>query len=250
MTLPSLDIGVGRAVAFVALVRVTPLGPALARAERNLEALVDFVMGNLDGCGACSFALPLPFSPGSVVSGAGGSIESGVIVSAAAGSAVGGAGSDEPCFSGCGFGIVGVMGRTGSGSSAKLFKAFEVEGSNGYGSAGIGGSTEPALDLATRWEGGVGDLEGNRKGSGFGCGGIKYKGCSVGPGLGSGLGCDGGSDCGCGCDCGCGGAGGSRFMGSVVASLLGGRGGIDGSDCLNMPGESRGVRGDIGSSNG
>ena len=68
----------------------------------------------------------------------------------------------------------------------------------------------------------------------------------VGTGLGSGFDCDVGS--GCGCDCGEG-AGGSIFMGSTTVSLLGRRGGVGGSDCLDKLGESRGVRGDIGSSN-
>jgi len=125
---------------------------------------------------------------------------------------------------------------------------FEVEGSSGYGSAGIGGSTEVDLDLETRREGGVGDLEGNRNESGFGCGGIRWEGRLINSGLGDGLDCDGGSGCGCGSGRGKG-SGEQRSIGSAVSSLLGGRGEVGGIDCLNSPGELRGVRGDMGSSN-
>jgi len=248
VTLPSLDIGVGREVAFVALVRVTPLGPAFAALERNLEALVDFVTGSLDGSGAFSFALPFPFSPDSVVSGAGGGTKSGTTGSVVTGVVVKGVSSDGTCFSGCGSGIIEAAGKIDSGSGAGPFEAFEVNGSSGYGSAGIGGSAETDLDLETRWEGGVGDLEGNRNDSGFGCGGIRWDDCLVGPDLESGFDCDGSSGCGCGFGCG-GGAGGSRFMASVVVSSLGGRGEVDGSGCLDKPGEPKGIRGDIDSSN-
>ena len=173
MTLPSLDIGVGRAVAFVVLVRVTPPGPAFAVLERSLEALVDFVTGNLDGSGACSFSFSLPFSPGSTVSGTGGGTESGATDSVVGCIVVGGVNSGESGFSGCGSGIIEATGKIGSGTGTGLFEAIEVEGSSGYGSAGIGGSTETDLDLETRWEGGVGDLEGNGNDNGFGCGGIR-----------------------------------------------------------------------------
>lgn len=244
MTLPSLDIGVGRAVTFVALVRVTPLGPAFAALERNLEALVDFVTGSLDGSGAFSFALPFPFSSDLAVSGAGGDTKSGTTGSVVTGVVVEGVSSDESRFSGCGFGIIEAVGRICSCSGAGPFEAFEIKGSSGYGSAGIGGSAETDLDLETRWEGGVGDLEGNRNDNGFGCGGIRWDGCLVGPDLESGFDCDGSSGCGCG-----GGTGGSRFMESVVVSSLGGRGEVDGSGSLDKPGEPRGVRGDIDSSN-
>ena len=55
--------------------------------------------------------------------------------------------SDESRFSsGWGSGIVGATGGTGSGSGAGPFEALEVEGTSGYGSAGIGGSTETDLD--------------------------------------------------------------------------------------------------------
>ena len=198
MTLPSLDIGVGRAVPFVVLVRATPLGPAFAVLGRNLDALIDFVTGSLDGFGGCSFALPLSFSPGSAVSGAGGGTESRATGSVIAGVVVEGVNSDESCFSGCGSGIIEATGEIGSGSGARPFEMFEVEGSSGYGSVGMGGSTETDLDLETRWEGGVGDLEGNRNDSGFGCGGIRWEGCLVSPGLESGFDRDGGSGCGCG----------------------------------------------------
>jgi len=244
VTRPSLDIGVGRAVTLVALVRVTPLGPAFTALERNLEALVDFVTGSLDGSGAFSF--PFPFSLDSAVSGAGGGTKSGATGPVVTGAVVEGVSSDESRFSGCGSGTIEATGEICSGSGAGLFKAFEVKGSSGYGSAGIGGSAETDLDLETRWEGGVGDLEGNRNDSGFGCGGIRWDGCLVGPDLESGFGCDGSSGCGCGCG---GEAGGSRFMGSVVVSSLGGREEVDGSGCLDKPGEPRGVRGDIDSSN-
>ena len=51
--------------------------------------------------------------------------------------------SDGSRFSGgWGSGIVGATGGTGSGSGAGPFEALEVEGTSGYGSAGIGGSTE------------------------------------------------------------------------------------------------------------
>jgi len=193
VTLPSLDIGVGRAATFVVLVRVTPLGPEFAVLERNLEALVDFVMGSLDGFGGCSFALPLSFSPDSAVLGAGSGIESGTAGSVVAGVVVEGINSNESYFSGCGSGITEATGKMGSGSGAGPFEAFEVEGNSGYGSAGIGSSTETDLDLEMRWEGGVGDLEGNRNDRGFGCGGIRWEGCLVSPDLGSGFDCDGGS---------------------------------------------------------
>ena len=52
VTLRSLDIGVGRTETFVALVRVTPLGPAFAVMDRNFEAFIDFVTGSFDGPGA------------------------------------------------------------------------------------------------------------------------------------------------------------------------------------------------------
>ena len=190
VTLPSLDIGVGLVATFVVLVRVTPLEPEFAVLERNLEALVDFVMGSLDGFGGCSFALPLPFSPDSAVSGAGSGIESGTAGSVVAGVIVGGTSSDESRFSGCGSGITEAAGKIGSGSGAGPFQAFKVKGNSGYGSAGIGGSTETDLDLEMRWEGGVGDLEGNRNDRGFGCGGIKWEGCLVSPDFGSGFDCD------------------------------------------------------------
>ena len=73
----------------------------------------------------------------------------------------------------------------GSGSGARPIEVLEVDGSRGYGSAGIGGSTEPDLDRETRWGGGVGDLGGSGKDSGFGCGGMRCEGCRVRPGLGS-----------------------------------------------------------------
>ena len=114
MTLPSLDIGVDRTVAFVVLVRVTPLGPVIAAAERNLEALVDLVTGSLDGSGACSFALPLPFSPGSDLSGTGSGAGARAVSSVVV--VVERAGSDGSCFSGCGSGIVGATDGTGSGA--------------------------------------------------------------------------------------------------------------------------------------
>jgi len=167
---------------FVVLVRVTP---AFAVLERNLEALIDFVTGSLDGSGAFSFALPLPFSPDSAMSDAGGGTKSGATCSVVTCIVVEGAGSDESHFSGCRSGTIGATGEIGFGSGAGPFEAFEVKGSSGYGSAGIGGSAETDLDLETRWEGGVGDLEGNRNDSGFGCGGIRWDGCLVGPGLGS-----------------------------------------------------------------
>ena len=150
--------------------------------------------------------------------------------------------SDESRFSG-GWksGIVGATGRTGSGSGAGSFEALEVKGTSGYGSAGIGGSTETDLDRATRWEGGEGDREGNRNESGFGCGGTRCEDRLVGLGLGSGRDSDGGSGCGGSCSRG---AGGSMFMGSVVAALLG-RGGVDDSDRSDGSREARGVRGDM-----
>lgn len=233
MTLPSLDIGVGRAGTFVVLVRVTPLGPVFAAVDRSLEALVNFVVGSLDGSGTCSFALPLSFSPGSVVSGTGGGSGAGVTTSVVAGVIVEGIDSGALCFSdGCRSIISGATSGTGPGSGAGSFEALgfealEVEGSSGYGSAGIGGSTETDLDLETRWEGGVGDLEGNGKGSGLGCGGIRWGGRLVRPSLGSGFDCDWDAGGGFGK-----GAGGSRFIGSVVASLLllGRREEADGND--------------------
>lgn len=194
VTLPSLDIGVGRAVTFVVLVRVTPLGPAFAVVERNLEAFVDFAAGNLDGSGVCSFTFALPSPPDSAVSGTGSG--GGATASVVVGVVIGGINSDESCFSsGCVSAIVGATGGTGSG--AGLFEVSEVEGSSGYGSAGMGGSTEADLDLAMRWEGGVGDLEGNENGSGLVCGGIRWEGRSIRSGLGPGFDCDG--DFGCGC---------------------------------------------------
>lgn len=171
-------------MAFVVLVRVTPLGPAFAVVGRNLEALADLIAGNLDA--TCAFALPLPFSPGAVVSGGGGGVGSGTTASVVAGTVLEGIGSVESCISGCRSGIVGAMGA-GSGPGTK------VEGTIGYGSAGIGGSTEVDLELAARWEGGVGDLEGKGNGSGFGCGGIKCEGCLVSPGVVFGFDGDGGS---------------------------------------------------------
>lgn len=188
MTLLSLEIGVCRTAPFVALVRVTPLGPASV-VERNLEVFVDFAAGSLEGPGACSFALPLPSSSGWAVPGAGGN--SGA-TSGFGGFVVGGNSGESDSLDGCGSGIVGATGGTGSGSDAGTAGGLEVEGSSGYGSAGIGGSTETDLDRAVRWEGGVGDLEGSGKDNGFGCGGIRCEGCLVGLSLGSRFGTDGG----------------------------------------------------------
>ena len=242
MTLFSLDIGVGRVVTLVAFVRVTPLGPVFAAVERNLEALVDFVAGSLDCSGTRSFTLPLPFSSGSGLSGTGSDTGAGATGSVVAGVAVYEVSSDESCFSGCGSGGAGSCSGVGAGS----LEAFEVEGSSGYGSAGIGGSTEADLDLETRREGGVGDLEGSGNDRGFGCGGIRWEGRLIDPGLGSGFDGDGGSGCSCGLGCGKG-SGGSRSMESVISLL--GRREVGGTSCLNKLGELRGVRGDIGSSN-
>jgi len=153
VTLPSLDIGVGRAVTLVAFVRVTPLGPAFTVAERNLEAFVDFVAGSLEGPGACSSAFPFPFS-----SDTGGGTRAGATASVVVGAIVGvimrGIPSDGSCFSGgCGSGIVGATGGTGSGSGSGSgggpFEASGAEGTSGYGSAGIGGSTETDLGRGT-----------------------------------------------------------------------------------------------------
>ena len=195
MTLRSLDIGVGRAAAFVAFVRVTPLGPAFLMVERNPRTFVGFVTGSLDGSGARSSVLPFPFSSGSTLSGTVGSTGAGTTISSAVGGGVEGITSDESCFSGgCGSGIVGETGNSGSGSgcNAGPSEGLEVEGTSGYGSAGIGGSTETDLERETRWEGGVGDREGNRNDSGFGCGGIRCEDRLVRPALGSGFGSDGG----------------------------------------------------------
>lgn len=227
VTLLSLDIGVCRAAILVAFVRVTPLGPAFAVAERNLEAFVDFVAGSLDGPGACSFTLPLPFSSGSTVSGAGGT-GAGAAASGVVGVTAEGGISDGSCFSdGCGSAIVGAIGGSGSGSGAGPIEGSEVEGNSGYGSAGMGGSMETDLDLTIRWEGGAGGLEGNGKDSGVGCGEIMFRDCFVGRGLISGLDSDGGPDS--GWDCGEE-TGGSRFIGSVVVSLSRRRGEVGGSD--------------------
>ena len=230
VTLLSLDMGEGRVVTFRALVRVTPLEPAFTAIERNLEAFVGLGAGSLDGAGGCSFALPLPFSSASTVPDAKGGAGAVGAASTFAGVVIAGDISGESCFSGgCGFGIVGATGRIDSGSGTRLAGGLEVEGTSGYGRMGIGGSTEADLARATRWGGGVGDLEGNRKDSGLGCGGIRCEGCLVGMGLGCGFGFDGGSSCG-----GCGGCGGSTgrsmFMGSVAGSLFGRSGGVDGSD--------------------
>lgn len=239
MIRPSLDIGVDRTVAFVVLVRVTPLGPVFIVTERSLEALVDLLAGSLDGSATCAFALSLPFSPGATVSGGGTGTGAGTTDPVVAGMASEGTDSDESCFSGCRSDIVGTT-SAGSGPSTK------VEGIIGYGSAGIGGSMETDLELAGRWEGGVGDLEGKGNGSGLGCGGIRCEGCLVSPGIIFSFDGDGGSGCGCGCGC-CRGAGGSRFIGSVAVSSLGGREEIGGNGCLDKPGEPNGVRGDMGS---
>lgn len=183
VTLPSLDIGVGRAVPFVVFVRVTPLGPAFVVLERNLEVLVDFAAGSLEGPGGRSFALPLPFSSDTVVSTAGGCTVVGIEVPGP-GSTVEAGNLGEPCFSGaCGSDIVGASEGTGSGTGS--LGALEDGGSSGYGSAGIGGSTETDLDREARREGGVGDLEGSRKDNGFGCGGMRCEGCLARAGLGS-----------------------------------------------------------------
>ena len=187
VTLPSLEMGVGRAVPFVAFVRVTPLGPAPVVLERNLEVFVDFAVGSLEGPKTCSFALPFPFSSGTVVSDAGGGTGVGATGPGSGGSVEGG-NSGGSCFSGgCGANIIGATGRTGSGSGAGSFEieASEVNGISGYGSADIGGSTETDLNREARWEGGVGDLEGSRKDSGFGCGGIRCGDFWVITGLGS-----------------------------------------------------------------
>ena len=205
VTLRSLDIGVGRTMTFVALVRVTPPGP-LFTVDRNPVNLIGFAAGSFDGPGVGSTALPFPFSSDSTVPGAGvgtgAEAGAGTTTSAVVGGVTEGVISDGPCFSGgCGSGIVkttgGIGSSSGSGSSAGgPFEALEVEGTSGYGSAGIGGSTEPDLDRETRWEGGVGDLEGKRNDSGLGCGGIRCEGCLVMTGLGFGLGSDGSSGCG------------------------------------------------------
>jgi hypothetical protein len=157
VTLPSLDIGVRRTAPFVAFVRVTPLGPAFAGVERNPKAFIGFVVGSLDGPGVCSSALPFPFSSGSVISGAGGGTGAGITASVVTGGVVKGVTSDKSSFSGgCGSGIVRATGRTGSGSGSVSdsgigpFEALEVEGISGYGSAGIGGSTETDLDRGGR----------------------------------------------------------------------------------------------------
>ena len=134
------------------------------------------------------------------MSGAGGGTGGGTAISVAVGRGVGGITSDESCFSGgCGSGIVGETGSSGSGADAAPAKTLQVEGISGYGSAGIGGSTETDLERETRWEGGVGDLEGNRNDSGFGCGGIRCEDRLVKLALGSGFGTDGGSGRGRGC---------------------------------------------------
>lgn len=152
VTLFSLDIGVARTVPFVALVRVTPLGPAFTVAERNLDVFVDFVTGGLilEGPRGCSFALPFPSLSTSVVSFAGGAIGVGVVTFGFEDSMTRG-NSDESRFSGGGgSGIVEVEGATGSESGVGVLEVLEVDGSNGYGSTGIGGSTEPDLDRETR----------------------------------------------------------------------------------------------------
>lgn len=217
MTLLSLDIGVGRVGAFVVFVRVTPLGPAFAMVGRNSGTFAGSAAESLDCSGACSSALPFPFSFGSIVSGAGGTTGVGSAISVVVGGNVGGTGSGELPFSGgCESGIVGATGRTGSGSGAGPADMSGVEGTSGYGSAGIGGSTETDLERETRWEGGEGDLEGKRNDNGFGCGGIRCEYCLVRVGLGSGWDADGMSDRGGGCGKG---TGRSMFMGSVVAAL-------------------------------
>ena len=203
----------GRTVAFVVLVRVTPLGPAFVVAERGLGTLIDLIAGSLDA--TCAFALP--FSPGAAASDGGRGAGAGTTDPVAVGTVLEGIDSGESCLSGCRFGIIGAMGA-GSSSGTK------AEGTIGYGSTGIGGSTETDLEPAARWEGGEGDLEGKGNGSGFGCGGIKCEGCLVSLGVVFGLDGDGGFGCDCGCSCG-GGAGGSRFIGSVVVSSL--RGGVE-----------------------
>lgn len=185
VTLPSLDIGVGRAVPFVVFVRVTPLGPGFAVLERNLEVFVDFAAGSLESPGGRSFALPLPFSSDKIVSTAGGCTGVGFEVSGPGGTMEAG-NSGEPCFSGgCGSDIDGASEGTGSGSGAGSLEALEAGGSIGYGSAGIGGSTETDLDREARREGGVGDLEGSRKDNGFGWGGMRCEVCLARTGLGS-----------------------------------------------------------------
>ena len=150
VTLLSLDIGVGRTVPFVALVRVTPLGPAFTMAGRNLGGFVGFAAGRLDGPGVGSFALPFPFRSGSVMSVAGGGTGVGIVASGSEGS-MGGGNPGGSCFSGGrGSGIVGGAGGAGSGSGTRPLEVLEVDGNNEYGSVGIGGSTEPDLDLEAR----------------------------------------------------------------------------------------------------
>lgn len=242
VTLPSLDIGVGRVLPFVALVRVTPLGPAPVVLERNLEVLVDFTVGSLEGPGAGSLILPFPFSSGTVAAlDAGGG--TGVRFTASgSGGSVDGGNSDESCSSGsCGFDIVGATGRTSSGFGAGSFEASEVDGISGYGSTDIGGSTETDLNREARWEGGVGDLEGSRKDSGFGCGGMRCEDCWVIIGLGSRFGSSRTSDRGGG---GGEGVGVSMLMGSAGA-WVSGRSEVDGKSSLSGSKELRGVRGDI-----
>ena len=240
VTLRSLDIGVGRTETFVALVRVTPLGRAFTMVERNPEAFMTFAAGSLDGPETCSTTLPFTFSSGSAVSGAGGGAGVGTTTSAVVGGIMEVAVSDGSEFlGGCESGIVGATDGIGSGSGTGPFEMLEVEGTSGYGSAGIGGSTETDLDRETRWEGGVGDLEGNRNDNGFGCGGIRCEDRLVGEGLGSGLDSNGGSSCGWGCG---GGAGRSMSMRFLVAVSSRRRGGGVDNDRSDEP---RGVRGDI-----
>jgi len=129
VTLLSLDIGVGRMVTFVALVRVTPLGPALVVVERNPGTFIGFVTGSLDGSGARSSGLPFPFSSGSTLSGTVGNTGAGTAISAAVGGGAEGVTSDESCFSGgCGSGIIGETGNSGSGSgcNAGPFEGLET----------------------------------------------------------------------------------------------------------------------------
>lgn len=123
MTLRSLDIGVGRAAALAAFVRVTPLGPAFAVVERNPETFIGFITGGLDGSGTRSSVIPFPFSSGSTLSGTGGSTGGGTIISAAVDGSAEGVNSDESRFSGgCGSGTVGGAGSSGPGSDAGPFK--------------------------------------------------------------------------------------------------------------------------------
>ena len=147
VTLPSLDIGVGRVILLAPFVRVTP-GPAFVVLDRNLEAFVDFIVGSLEGPGPCSFALPFPFLSGSIVSDAGGGAGAGVGLSGSGGSVEGGNSSGSRFSGGCESDIVGTTGRTGSGSGAGPFEASEVDVSSGYGSDGIGGSTETDLGIS------------------------------------------------------------------------------------------------------